>query len=197
MAEEIKQFNEELDLSVEKIDKKTDTDVKTLEQKLPDEKIAFKIDELKRVIRPSGQASDYGTRYGQAFWQDDTQTLTALSTIQPYGAMVPISAGSAVVMVSNPTIADGVAGQFLILKGTSNTNTITLKDGNGMKLAGACVLGLNDTLTVYYDGTDWVEVARTNWVSSTTSVSTSSVSTSSSSSSSVSSSSSSSSSTTT
>lgn len=193
MAEEIKQFKEEIDMTV----KPPTTDDTVRPVKVEDaavkdplqpeilEKKPFTIDELKKVVRPVGQSSEYGTKYGQAFWNEVVQTLTNTSTIQPTGMMVPvIGSNGAVVMDSNPTIADGVSGQELKIIGTSAANTVTLKDGNGMRLVGACVLAIYDTISLYYDGTDWIELARTNWVSSTTSVSTSSVSTSSSSSSS-------------
>ena len=92
--------------------------------------------------------------------------LAAASIIRPEATVINIIAtigGGAVTLTSNPSIADGINGQLLVLRGSSATDTITLTDGNGMLLAGDVTLGLNDTITLYYDGlitNDWVELAR-------------------------------------
>jgi hypothetical protein len=78
---------------------------------------------------------------------------------------VRLTSAAPITMTSNPQIAVGVDNQILILAGTSNTNTIELVDGNGLALNGNCVLGLNDTLMLFYDfgGSNlWVELARSN-----------------------------------
>lgn len=92
------------------------------------------------------------------------QTLAAGTTILPSSRAVPVvGSGGAVTITADPSIADGYQGQLLILEGTDNTNTVTLTDGLGMQLgAGTRVLGANDTLTLMFNGTDWLEVAFTN-----------------------------------
>lgn len=134
----------------------------------------LRADETRKVIRPLGQAASLPQTYGFSFWKGAGQTLTRTSQINPTASMIHLTAASAIVLVSNPSILAGVAGQVLRLIGTSDSNTITLKDGLGTRLVGPWVAGLNDTLTLYFDGINWVEVARTNWVSSTTSSSSSS-----------------------
>ncbi len=60
-------------------------------------------------------------------------------------------------------IEDGLeTGQILILQGTDDTNTIIIKDNANTALAGDCTLGENDTLTLIYNGTVWVELCRSN-----------------------------------
>jgi len=92
--------------------------------------------------------------------------LAAASIIRPEATVMNIAAtvgGGAVTLTSNPSIADGINGQHLILRGSHATDTITLTDNNGMKLAGNVTLALNDTLELYYDGlitNDWIEIGR-------------------------------------
>jgi hypothetical protein len=95
-----------------------------------------------------------------------SQTLSGASdTISSSRGKVRLTSAAPITMTSNPQIAVGVDNQILILAGTSNTNTIELVDGNGLALNGNCVLGLNDTLMLFYDfgGSNlWVELARSN-----------------------------------
>lgn len=42
------------------------------------------------------------------------------------------------------------------------TGTLTVKDGENLKLAGEFVLSENDTLTLICDGTNWIEIGRAN-----------------------------------
>lgn len=95
------------------------------------------------------------------------QTVTAGFTIAPSAGAVILIAASAVTSsvttaISSPT--SGLPGRVIILEGTSNTNTITIKNGANTTLAGAadCVLGAKDTLTLFYDSGGWVEITRSN-----------------------------------
>ncbi|MEK9208035.1 MAG: hypothetical protein AAB922_06105 [Patescibacteria group bacterium] len=94
------------------------------------------------------------------------QVLAAASVIRPEGTIcnvIATVAGGAVTVTSDPSISPGDNGQVLILRGSSATDTITLTDGNGMLMAGNITLGLDDTITFYYDGlvnNKWVEIAR-------------------------------------
>lgn len=68
-------------------------------------------------------------------------------------------------MTSNPTIADGVTGQICILENVDATATdcVTFPDGTtGLQLSAAITLCPNDTLTLIYDGTDWIQLATSN-----------------------------------
>lgn len=69
--------------------------------------------------------------------------------------------GGAVTMSANPQIADGTTvGKELILVGRSDTNTVTIANGNGMSLNGDITLGDDDVLSLVWDGTYWQEISR-------------------------------------
>jgi len=57
-------------------------------------------------------------------------------------------------------------GQFVILKGTSVANGVTLIDGNGLNLSSGLsfTIGNGDTMVLIYDELDseWIEVSRSN-----------------------------------
>ena len=64
-------------------------------------------------------------------------------------------------ITANPQIADGIFnGQELCLVGTSDTDTVTLEDGNGLDQNGAAVLGVNDEICYKWNLTDWRESTR-------------------------------------
>lgn len=94
---------------------------------------------------------------------DVAQTVVAADTILPLAGRVRLTAASAIIMSSNPQITDGDGNQIVTLVGTSNTNTISLVNGNGLKLRGGITLGANDSLTLMYSAggsNDWQELAR-------------------------------------
>jgi hypothetical protein len=68
------------------------------------------------------------------------------------------SAGTVTPTVST---ASRTAGDLLVLVNTSAT-TINIADSGTAKLSAAAALGQYDTLTLRFDGTNWVEVARSN-----------------------------------
>lgn len=70
--------------------------------------------------------------------------------------------GAPVTLSASTAIADGAAnGQVLLLRGTSNTNTVTIPHGANTQLNGTCTLGNYDTLLLCWDGADWFELSRT------------------------------------
>lgn len=72
--------------------------------------------------------------------------------------------GGAVTVTANPQIAAGVDGEFLIVEGKSDTNTITLVDGNGIHVHGSVTLFDEDYVIFVYDegGALWDEIARSS-----------------------------------
>ena len=75
------------------------------------------------------------------------------------------------IVTSLPNIAAGSNGQVIILKGNSDTHTVTLQSesnltGSKLKLDGGInfTLGLGDILQLYYDSVDgyWYEISRKN-----------------------------------
>lgn len=70
--------------------------------------------------------------------------------------------GGAVVITASPAIQAGtIAGQTMKIVGRSNTNTVEIPNQSGLvELNGNCVLGLSDCLSLFFDGTAWVESSR-------------------------------------
>jgi hypothetical protein len=73
--------------------------------------------------------------------------------------------GGAQTVANSPFSSPPSNGTIILLRGTSNTNTLTIpySDGNGgCMLNGDCTLGLNDTLTLVYDSAEqrYWELAR-------------------------------------
>lgn len=93
-----------------------------------------------------------------------TDSLPAAGTLNPTAAEHRVQGTPGAVTLSAVTaIGDGQEdGERLSLKGTSNTNTVTILDGANTKLNGAMILGQYDYLELEWDGSDWNEVARSN-----------------------------------
>ena len=99
----------------------------------------------------------------------DAQTVGAAGTVDvgSTGAnRVDLTAGSAITLGADSTdvIDDGtVDGQTLMLVGTSNSNTIRIdSDHQNVAINGDIVLGQNDAIFLMWNGTDWVEISRSN-----------------------------------
>jgi hypothetical protein len=87
--------------------------------------------------------------------------VTASGGITPNRSKLLIQgSGGPVTITANPQIASGLANQRLILHGQSDTNTVTIRDGDGVKLPGfnAITLGQDDYITLDYSN------ARSIWV---------------------------------
>ena len=66
-----------------------------------------------------------------------------------------------ITVTASPQIAAGnVVGQILVLVARDATNTLTLSDGTGLSLNGAWIGGLDSSLTLNWDGTNWSELNR-------------------------------------
>jgi hypothetical protein len=69
--------------------------------------------------------------------------------------------GGAITVTANPQVSAGTTvGQKLYIKGRSDTNTLTLANGNGLKLNGDWTGGDDDELVLWWDGTYWQERTR-------------------------------------
>lgn len=71
--------------------------------------------------------------------------------------------GGAVVVSANPQITAGTRdGQWLLLIGSSDTNTVKYANGTGLNLKGYVILKQNDCLWLSWDNTAsvWTEVSR-------------------------------------
>ena len=78
--------------------------------------------------------------------------------------MMYFNTAAAIDITADPQIANGTSGQIITIIGSSDTNTLTLDDAEGLRLASQIVLGIGDNITLFYEGTigDWVELSRSN-----------------------------------
>jgi hypothetical protein len=83
-------------------------------------------------------------------------TVTNAAAFTPTGTYQPITAAGEV----TPTITAGAtAGDILVLINTS-AQIINLADSGTLKLTAAGALNQFDTLTLWSDGTNWIEISR-------------------------------------
>lgn len=101
--------------------------------------------------------------FNREFFVPTRLTVTASQTVFPHSQYLILTAASAVTLGSTTSITDGYfPGQLLIIEGTSDTNTVTINDNTNTKMAGNITLGLNDTISFIWNGSDWVETSRVN-----------------------------------
>lgn len=85
-------------------------------------------------------------------------TVTNGGDVTPSGAYVPLTAagnvGTSSIVTTSATTGDIV--QFV----NSANVTITFTDTGALKLSGNAALGQYDTLTLLFDGTNWIEIAQ-------------------------------------
>jgi len=98
--------------------------------------------------------------------------VTFLSQSQPHTRegtrnnyyMHVVGSGGAVDVIANPQIVAGSSGTILTLRGTSDTNTVTLHNGDGLDLMdGASIIlqnGKKITLAYSTATSTWVEASR-------------------------------------
>lgn len=91
--------------------------------------------------------------------------ITAISGIGIAGALREFQFvegnGGPVTVSANPQVEAGsLVGQELVLKGTDDTNTVTIANGTGLELNGPCVLREGSSMWLVWDGTVWGEVSR-------------------------------------
>ena len=107
-----------------------------------------------------------------------TANISGNLILQP-GAVTSVETGATLVVVSafmkiesaldeavtlggDPLISGGLAGQVLVLQGTSDAKTVRLVSSGNVRLNGGIplTLGDKDTITLIYDGATWVELSR-------------------------------------
>ena len=95
-----------------------------------------------------------------------TALITAVGGITITHAHMHIEGdGSSVIVTANPQIAAGTDGQYAILMGVSDANTVTITNGTGLHLhGGSLTLGMHDIVTLLYHAstTEWEEISRNN-----------------------------------
>jgi hypothetical protein len=104
------------------------------------------------LLQPSGTESSplNITTSGISYTEDDPRQVFFVQ-----GDSGPVN------ITSNPQIdAATTVGVELILIGKSDTNTLTLEDGDGLALNGEIILGLNDVISLMWTGSEWIEQYR-------------------------------------
>ena len=99
-----------------------------------------------------------------------TQLITPAGGITADSTFTKIAGnGGAITITANPQITVSGSlqdGQLLILKGTSDANTVTIVEGNGVSLTSGLdfTLGAKDVLQLIYDSADseWIEMLRSD-----------------------------------
>jgi len=79
----------------------------------------------------------------------DAQTLGALEQVSPLSENVRVqSTGGSVTLNSNPQILSGYDGQLLRLEGLSDTDSVKIKNGNGVFLPGGVDIELKNNIMI-------------------------------------------------
>jgi hypothetical protein len=92
-----------------------------------------------------------------------TNTVLSNGAIFPASTYVVLIASAPVTLNAITAIGAGSPpGTLLILRGTSDVNTVTIPDNANTALGASRTLGLNDTLTLVYTGAIWAEIAFAN-----------------------------------
>ena len=86
------------------------------------------------------------------------------TTLSSSRSFLRLNPSSPVTLNGTTAISNGsTVGSILILQGMHDVNTVTVPDNANVQVPSfSRVLGLNDTLTLIWNGTDWVEVSFTN-----------------------------------
>jgi hypothetical protein len=91
-----------------------------------------------------------------------TQSVITTQPITPTATYMQIAANDADgCFTDNLVRAGALTGQLWILQNIG-VPTITITDANTCNLASTYAMAISDTLTLIFDGTSWVEVARSN-----------------------------------
>lgn len=94
---------------------------------------------------------------------EETRIIGVSDSIVPNISAVRLtSTGGNVTLTSDPQIEDGLDGQPITICGGSNTDYITLVDGQGLRLSGNFDLTFNECIYLMYFSTfnDWMEISR-------------------------------------
>jgi hypothetical protein len=96
-------------------------------------------------------ADDVRTMAQTAITVTNGAAMTATGTYQPIQAAGEVT----------PTVTVGTTGDLLVLINLSD-QTINIADSGTMMLASAVALGQYDSLTLWCDGTNWIQIATSD-----------------------------------
>lgn len=105
-------------------------------------------------------ANIYGRKTARPFVATGTVVAGTGITEAMLADNMYFNTASAIDISANPQIVDGYDGQEITIVGSSDTNTLTLDNGNGLALKSAqVVLGVSDSITLVYNATLdlWIE----------------------------------------
>jgi hypothetical protein len=104
------------------------------------------------------------TLTGPTVLEPDVVSITAAGGITVTATHMHVSGdGGAIDITANPQIAAGTNGQFLLIEGESDTNTVKLDNGDGLHLhGGSYTLRNHDYILMNYDSvaSEWQEIVR-------------------------------------
>lgn len=115
---------------------------------------------LTQLIDSANQTQNLVSGVAYLLLTNTTSVVTAGSSLTTTHCVHKLSAASAVTLSTSTAIVDGVAGQLLVLLGTSDANTVTIKEAANTALNGTCVLKNYSAIVLIFDGTVWVELFR-------------------------------------
>jgi hypothetical protein len=119
------------------------------------------------ALAPAAKLDVQGTAMVRGIFTMRATALTPATggTLAPASSYVQLTPTASVTLSATTAIADGsTAGDTLILHNLSASFTVTVPHGANTKLAGAAsrVLGADDTLTLVWDGLDWVQFSASS-----------------------------------
>lgn len=117
------------------------------------------VDVTENVTAFKVSATNYMQTANLGLTQQPTQTITAGGTITPTGAYHQITATAA--RGTSSVAGVNAAGQVVTLVNVGSS-TITLTDTGTLKLGGNAVLGQFDSLTLLSDGTNWIQLSKSD-----------------------------------
>lgn len=91
-----------------------------------------------------------------------TETITSGGVISPVRPFIAISAAGAVTTSTITAIVDGWNDGQICTMTNMGANPITVKNSANTLLGGDVVLGQYDTLSVWWDGYDWIRFSSAN-----------------------------------
>lgn len=119
----------------------------------------------------TGWSADGTPNVGLVATRQAVQTLTADNQVVTVGSSsyIPLSSDNATAANRTMVLGQGAyAGQILVLEWTHATNQGELADdgsvsgGGNVRLSATWSPGQYDTLTLIWNGTDWLELCRSN-----------------------------------
>jgi hypothetical protein len=120
------------------------------------------VDSKGRITAASSGSGGGGGSYGAATTQSFSATFTVTTAMSSASTVVILNdtdAGNETVTLDPGTSA----GQLLVLIGhPSMAGGAAVQDGTNSQMAGNFTIGPNDSLTLMWNGTDWIELSRSN-----------------------------------